>query len=244
MTEYNKEWPFNQQEESFIQSLGEARMFRTRDQISREGARSITDHMFVSILSLYAMSNNYSYAPVAANYAKHTLSRGGFNTPSPSGTDLYQTIFTMKRPGDLFKSPADGMLSNKVNLDENRLKRFLRGIADGTISSGEASSFLYKLERDLKIQDPKLRAARRLIQDWDTLNTTQQKLAGNQLMQHYRLHGRRSDLMPLFTSFAKDNNLELDTGEKKGIMKRIGRFAAASAGGFALGYAAGKATEL
>jgi hypothetical protein len=213
MTDYSKEWPFNNGE-SFIASLGEARMFRTRDQIASEGARGITDHIFVSLLSLFAMSNDYRYAPVASEYAKRTLSRGGFNTPSPSGTDLYQTLYTMKRPGELFSGKADAMLSGKVKIDEQRLRKFLRGISTGEINSQEASSFLYKLERDLKIQDPKLRAARRLIQDWDRLNSTQQKLAATQLMQHFRINARRSDIMPLFASFAKENNLEIEPEEK------------------------------
>ena len=33
----------------FIQSLGEARMFKTKQQIKGEGARSLTDHLFVSL---------------------------------------------------------------------------------------------------------------------------------------------------------------------------------------------------
>ena len=50
------------EELSFIQSLGEARMFKSRNQLEKEGARSLTDHLFVSLLALYAMSNDYKYA--------------------------------------------------------------------------------------------------------------------------------------------------------------------------------------
>jgi len=227
----------------FIESLGEARMFKSREQISREGSRVVTDHLFVSLLSLYAMSNDYRYAPVASEYARRTISRGSFNSPSPGGTDLYQTIFSLQRPGEMFNGKADDMLMGKVNIDANRLKRFIRGIEQGNISSQEAGAFLYKLERDLKIQNPKLRAARRLTQDWDTISSTQQKLVVNQLMQHYRLNGRRSDIMPLFSSFAKENNLEMDQQEKQSVAKRVAKGAAYAAGAFAVGYAAGKATE-
>jgi len=227
----------------FIESLGEARMFKTREQIAREGSRSVTDHLFVSLLSLYAMSNDYRYAPVASEYARRTISRGSFNSPSPGGTDLYQTIFSLQRPGEMFSGEADEMLMGKVRVDANRIKRFIRGIERGNVSSQEASAFLFKLERDLKIQDPKLRAARRLTQDWDSISSTQQKLVVNQLMQHYRLNGRRSDIMPLFSTFARDNNLVMNDEEKQSVFKKVAKGAAVAAGAFAVGYAAGKATE-
>lgn len=227
----------------FIESLGEARMFKSRQQIAREGSRVMTDHLFVSLLSLYAMSNDYNYAPVASSYARQTAGRGNFNNPSPGGTDLYQTIFSLKRPSELFSDEKDEALMGKVRLDDRRIKRFINGIARGNLSSQEASSFFFKLERDLKIQDPKLRAARRLIQDWDTLSTTQRKLASTQIMHHFRLNARRSDLMPIFGSFAKDNSLELKGEEKKSVLKKVAKGAAIAAGAFAVGYAAGKSTE-
>lgn len=224
----------------FMQSLGEARMFKTRDQIAREGARGLTDHLFVSLLSLFAMSNDYKYAPVASAYAQRTSQMGNYNRPSPSGTDLYQTIYSLQRPNEMFKGERDSMLMGKVNVDTNKIRRFVNGIKTGNVSSQQASQFFFKLERDLKIQDPKLRAARRLIQDWPTLTTQQQQLATTQLMKHFRLNGRRSDIMPLVGSFAKDNNLVISDKKKRTIAGTVAKGAAA----FAAGYIAGKATEL
>ena len=80
----------------FIQSLGEARMFKTRQQIKGEGARSLTDHLFVSLLSLYAMSNSYDHAPTVKQYARRTTMYGGFNRPSPSGTHISDNVYTFK----------------------------------------------------------------------------------------------------------------------------------------------------
>ena len=85
----------------FIQSLGEARMFKTRQQLASAGARALTDHLFVGLLSLYAMSNDYKYAPVAKQYARRTGMYGGFSRPSPSGTDVYKTIHTILKPEGL-----------------------------------------------------------------------------------------------------------------------------------------------
>lgn len=224
----------------FMQSLGEARMYKTKNQIKAEGARGITDHLFVSLLSLYAMSNDYKYAPVASKYAKRTIERGGFNNPAPSGTDLYQTLYTIGKPNGLLGGEKDDLLLNKVKLDQRKIRQFLKGVETGRMTPGQAQAFFFKLERDLAIQDPKLRAARRLAQNWTQLTTQQQQLVMTQLNMYYRQHARRSDIFPIFTQFAKDNNLVMEPSKKAKIAKRIARGAAA----FGIGYAAGKATEL
>ena len=223
---------------SVIQSLGEARMFRSKEQIAGAGARAITDHIFVNLLSLYAMSQDYNYAPVAKEYAKRTRAPGSsFGRAAPGGTDLYQSIFSALRSDSLLNKEKDAMLMGKVNIDKPRINRFLQQIQQGTVTDAQAMQFFYKLERDLKIQDPKLRASRRLISNWNGLTTQQQQLSGTQLMRYYRLNGRRSDIMPLYSKFTKDNDLILDKGEKRSIAGRIAR----GAGAFAAGYAIGKA---
>ena len=108
------------------------------------------------------------------------------------------------------------------------------------MSTSHAQQFFFKLERDLKIQDPKLRAARRLIQDWTKLSTQQQQLATTQLMRYFRLNARRSDLMPLFAKFAKDAGLEISDEKKSSIGKTLAKGAAA----FAVGYGLGKTMKL
>ena len=239
LMEGGHEVPARKEEQyGFINSLGEARMFKTRQQISREGARGVADHLFVSLLSLYAMSSNYDYAPVAKEYAKQTTRRGNFNLPSPSGSDLYQTMHTLLKPEGLVGNAKDDLLMNKINVDQVKIKRFLKNLEQGNASQSQAQQFFYKLEKDLAIQDPKLRATRRLVQNWNSLSTQQQQLAATQIDRYYRMNGMRSDIRPLFTKFAKDNKLIAGASR----MGRIAKTVARKAGAFAIGYAAGKAT--
>lgn len=221
----------------FIQTLGEARMFRSKNQIQKEGARSLADHLFVSMMSLYTMSQDYNYAPVAKEYAKRTTQLGNFNRPSPSGSDLYQTIFSLQQADSLLPNEKDKLLMNKVNIRSNNIKLFLNKIKQGNVTPAQAQQFFFKLEKDLKIQDPKLRAARRLAQDWPSLTSTQQKLVGTQLNRYYRMNARRSDLMPLFSKYTKDNDLIMNQKEKQSVKGAIVKGVAA----FAAGYAVGKA---
>ena len=163
-----------------------------------------------------------------------------WNKPSPSGTDLYQTIHSTLKPKGLADSEADKLLLNKVNVEQKRIRTFLKQIESGKINSGQAQAFFYRLEKNLAIQDPKLRAARRLVGEWDTLNTTQRQLAATQLTKYFRLNARRSDLNPIFTKYANEQGLEITDKKKGSIGKRIARGAAA----FAAGYTAGKMTGM
>ena len=54
------------------------------------------------------------------------------------------------------------------------------------------------------------------------------------------MFARRSDLAPLYGSFAKDKGLELAPKKKKSIAMGVAR----KVGAFAAGYAIGKATPL
>jgi len=224
----------------FIHELQESRMFRTKEQIAGGGARVLADHLFVNLLSLYAMSQDYNYAPVAKKYAQQTVLPGNFNRPSPSNTDLYMTLHSLKNSDRYMGKEKDSMLMDKIRLNDRQIKVFLNKIRTGNINKGQAQAFFYKLEKDLKIMDPKIRAARRLAQNWETLTTQQRELVGTQLNQYYRLHARRSDMMPLFTSFAKDNKLVLTDKEKSSIAGTLAKAAV----GFAAGYAIGKSYKI
>lgn len=223
---------------SFIQGLGEARMFKTKQQIAHEGADNITNHLFVSLMSLYMMSNSYDYSPVAKEYSRRTSNKGNFNMASPSGTDMYQTIHTLLKPNGLLGDEKDKLLLSKIKVDHLRIKRFLKQIEQGKVPAGQAQQFFYKLEKDLAIQDPKLRATRRLVQNWNDLSTQQQQLAATQLNRYYRGAGMRSDLRPLFTKYAADSKLVAGPRRMGKIAKTVARKATA----FGIGYAAAKAT--
>lgn len=220
---------------SFMQELGEARMFKTRQQIQKEGGYTLTNHLYANMLSLFIMSQDYNYAPVASQYAAKTIQLGGFGRPSPGGTDLFQTIHSLKKPEYFKGNTKDELLLKNVNVNDMHIRRFLQKVKAGKVSSQDAAPFFMKLERDLKIDDPKLRATRRLAQDWDRLNTAQRQLAGNHLNKYFRQNAWRSDMMPLFTKFAKDNNLNITPSRGKAIAKAVARKAAAFGAGYMLG---------
>ncbi len=230
----------NDKDLNFIQSLGEARMFKTRNQIQSEGVEQLSNHLFANLLSLFVLSQDYNYGPVAKAYAQKTTQMGGFGRPSPSGTDLFQTIHSLKNPSYFAGDARDAMLLNKININDTQIKRFLNKIKSGKVSSHDAAPFFMKLERDLKISDPKLRATRRLAQDWTKLSTAQRQLAGDHLFKYYRTNAWKSDMMPLYSKFAKDNNLALTQSKKATIAKSVAR----KVGSFAAGYIIGKNLEV
>jgi hypothetical protein len=146
----------------------------------------------------------------------------------------------LKKPEGLNDDPKDKLLLNKVRVDDRRIRAFLKQMEYGKLNPGSVQAFFYKLEKDLAIQDPKLKAARRLVGSWDNLTTNQQQLAATQLNKHFRLNARRSDLFPMFGKYANDKNLLIGRDDKKSIGARVARGAAA----FAAGYTAGKMTGM
>ena len=206
---------------SFMQELSEARLFKTRNQISNEGARSISDHIFVSILSLYIMSTDYQFNPVAVKYAARTNMYGAYNRPSPSGTDLYQALYSVQRP-ELFKGQAkDDLLMDKIRVEPQKIKKLLDQIKHNRVNSSTVSSELYRLERNLKIQDPKLRAARRLAQNWEQLNTSQRQLVATQINRYFMMNAMRSDIYPLFLNLLSHKTLLLAIVKRQQLAKQL-----------------------
>ena len=149
-------------------------------------------------------------------------------------------MFVLNKPAGIVDSAKDTLLLKKITVDNTRIKGFLRKIQNGSMSHGEAQSFFYRLESQLNIQDPKLRAARRLTQNWSKLTTGQRTLVATQLDRYYKTAAYRSDMRPIFMKFAKNNGLIVGASKAGKIAKRIARGAAA----FTAGYVAGKMTEL
>ena len=144
-------------------------MFKTRNQISNEGARSISDHIFVSILSLYIMSTDYQFNPVAVKYAARTNMYGAYNRPSPSGTDLYQALYSVQRP-ELFKGQAkDDLLMDKIRVEPQKIKKLLDQIKHNRVNSSTVSSELYRLERNLKNPRPKTTCGKKISTELGTI---------------------------------------------------------------------------
>jgi hypothetical protein len=66
-----------------------------------------------------------------------------------------------------------------------------------------------RLEKQLNITDSKLRAMRRLTQDWPSLTQMQREILVTRMLQFYRKNARRSELMVFLEDLGKTKGYEL-----------------------------------
>ena len=243
---------------SFIKdNCNESKMFRN-NYLSQLTLRDTVDSVFLNLLTLYMLSKEFETTPFAQDYAARTMSFANFTTPRVGGTDLYQGLHIMLYPtgrtASLLKAPEqNSALAAQLHTNAKLVKDFVRGIATGTLDRTTAIRIMYRLEGQMGIDISNYKSLRRLITDWENLTTTQRQLCVTRLLQYYRLRGRRSELLPVLETLARNKDMELtDVGNAElaalGAGSIVGSRSgngflsgvAKAAGGFAVGYAIGR----
>jgi len=243
---------------SFIrENCNESKMFRN-NYLKQLTLRDTVDSVFLNMITLYMLSKEFETRPFAQEYANRTIAFGNFAVPRVSGTDLYQGLHIMLYPAghtaaQLKAVEQNTALSSQLHTNVKLVKDFVRGIANGSLDRTTAIRIMYRLEGQMNIDISNYKSLRRLITDWENITTMQRQLCVTRLLQYYRLRGRRSELLPVLESLARNKNMELtDVGNAElaavgagaitgsrtgsGFMSSLAK----AAGGFAVGYAIGR----
>ena len=238
-----------QQQYSFIRDLNESKMFKTRQRVEGSNARDMADVTFMNMLSLYIMSNEYDMAPAAAAYAKKTMSTGNFNTYRQSGNDLHVGLSSIKN-GMPNTGAKDEAQLNRINLNDQKIKAYLRTVSMGKPVQG-APSFFMRLERDLDIKSSNYRSIRRLVQDWPRLNKMQKQLVITRMNQFYRTKAIRSELYPYIRDLGRSQGLLIKNAHNaekprmrgSDTLANIAQSAAAIGAGYFLGKSLARSSD-
>ena len=158
---------------SFIGSLNESKLFRSKNRVEGTSTRDMADVAFMNMLSLYIMSQTYDMAPAAAEYAKRTMKYGNQFKYQQGGTDLHIALSSLKN--GMGVCVKNQMQTSKLNIPEMQIRKFLADIQSGRRMPSPETFFL-KLERGLDIQNSNYRSVRRLAQNWPRLNSMQKQL--------------------------------------------------------------------
>jgi hypothetical protein len=209
----------------------ESRQYRSVSSTRQLNLRSVADFAFVDLLSLYILHNEYETAPVAARYADKTIGFRNFTKPRLGGTDLYLSLNILTNPDSIFSkkisqnAEADAILRDKIKLNLPTVKRYMDLLADGKITSADAAQLLLRLEKQLNITDSQLRSMRRLAQDWPNLTQMQREILVTRMLQFYRKHAKRSELMVFLEDLGKSKGYEI-RGPIDAELKNLGYGAA------------------
>jgi len=242
---------------SFIrENCNESKMFRNNF-LTQMTLRDAVDSVFINMLTVYMLSQEFDTAPFAQDYARRTMQYGNFNLSRVGGTDLYQGIHILMNPhGEMashLKAPEQNeALAADLNTNKKFILDFLRGVASGHMDPTTAIRILYRLEGQMNVDVSNYKSLRRLISDWKNLTTHQRQLCVTRLLQYYRVRGKHSELLPVLDALSKSKGLELSDADNAelsamgagavagsrsstGFLTSLAKIAAAGAAGYAIG---------
>lgn len=214
----------------FLQELSEARLFRNPARMQEIFASELADNFFNAVLALQTLKQNDPKA--AQKYAKQTLQSGNIDGWRSSGSDFHNMAFMLKNP-DRYQGRM--VTDRHVSLPSLQLMGWLRNMAMGRDDKQYDRQFLLKLQKNLAIQSPGLKAARRLVADWEHALPLEKKLAASKIYQGMRHDLQASDMYGQYNKMMHKNKLFVDEiPEKRGI-PLAAKVAAAAVGGYYLG---------
>lgn len=211
----------------FLKSLDENQLLRLRKPSSFT-ARDIGDLAFLYLVTLHVLRTEYQSAPFAQGYAAQTNRHGGYASPDPTNTDLYQFLNVIFDHNGALASRLDNQEANDLlwpmlTPSQATVRQLLSEIARrGPYDGKNARRLLLKLEQQLHITNSNYKSMRRLAGEWtsDDIDTYQQQLVITRMLQALRTRARQGDILPQLESLARHGNYELnahvnaETGQK------------------------------
>lgn len=199
----------NNENESMLQELHEARMFRRVSQLVEQPFGDISRRIFEHALALEVLS--YINPKAAADYAKEILKYQDFAGFRAQAVDMYNLIVVVLRK-ERFKDKMD--IPDDIVIPELRLKRWLRAIAAGRPDHVDFKAFIMILQNRLQVssasRSTEMLQLRRMVVDWERASPDERKQTIGRLAYYMReMHGPVSDLVVALIGVASSKGLNL-----------------------------------
>lgn len=215
----------------FIQELSEARLFRNPAKMGEVFTSELADNFFNAVLALQTLKQTDPKA--AQKYAQQTLQSGSVDGWRSSGSDLHNMAFMLKN-----QDRYEGRMTKDrhVTMPNLMFVGWLRNMAAGRDDKRYDRTFLLRLQKELAVQSPGLRAARRLIADWDHALNDERKLAATRVHQGMRHNMQSSDMYAPYNKMVNKKGLLIkDADEPRFKVPLAAKIAGAAVGGYFLG---------
>lgn len=157
--------------------LCEALLYRSTRSFGVLTGRDIADLLFIHTMLLYVLAQESQTEKYAQDYAYDTIKFGTYALFRTHATDIYLLAYTV-----LVDHSTQVKLKNHIEsrdlLDSLQFNRkqhvdFLRRISTGDETTGIAVSYLYRLETQLRVENPRLKFMRRSVVTWHTMSQKQ-----------------------------------------------------------------------
>lgn len=213
--------------------------FRTMRGLMNYDVKTMSEFLYFEIVRLIILYKIYDTAPYASDYAKRTVIRP-FSVPfSMVDTDLKAILVYFNNIDGYRKlNKKESLFLSRLDVDVKNIMNFVKKIQHGMYVGGIEQNFLMKLERNLHLDSPKLRAMSILARRWDRLSSSDMLLLIDKMDNYGSLYLRHSELTRKIHKLKKEheqmNNKDNEDKEKKSGSLTLGDiFAGAASVGLA-----------
>jgi hypothetical protein len=231
------------------QELSEARLYRTTSQFGAFDGRDIANLIYLITMSTYMTSNDYPTEKIGKQYARRTIQNGPYAIFKTHANDLYLLCYTALHPNNDHVNMRNKIVSkrflDRLNFNGRAHIQFLRNIVSGYADDAKASTYFFRLEQQLKIQDPKYKQWRRVVSNWSNATTKQKANTRNNIYKEFRRVGRgagvKAEMAGLLSSSMNDRTIkrlrrDMDLETRPSTARRVaGTVAGAAAGRYVAG---------
>lgn len=196
----------------FIKDLQEARLTRNSNNQRELTYYDCKERSYLLLLMIQTMRFYRKYRTEASRYSSKTVMYRDYSRFRVDTTDLYNLLYfvmgdeqalgKLKNPGAAAKERKNTLIS------VGNLNGLLRRMASNDLPSKQDIVDLAKLEKELDIKNNDYKTLRRRLSTFDTDTQSERKTTVTRLIFAARTKLSDSDLMPLFSKFAADGNLE------------------------------------
>ena len=165
--------------------------------------------LFFELLRLTFMYKVYDLSGKASNYAKDTIIRPLHSPYSMRDTEIkaFLKYFTDIHDNEDVLSKNDKIFLNQVDVDDFKIISYLRKMMNMNPLGTHADVMLKQFQRDLMVDDPKLRAMITLVVKWESLTGNEMKLLVERIKNYGLLHMRHSRLTKDINQFANKKSV-------------------------------------
>lgn len=205
----------------FIGTIAESKLIPSQSNLKQYTAPDLAELAVLYICGLYVMHSFKETSPKAEAYAKRTTQYGvKWDKWQAGGTDLYVILYGLKASNVTLKDQADSdSFKGRLPFGEAALTAWIRQMASGHIQTMAHRTLFTRLDANFKIGNSSIRAVRRMVMDWNDLDSHDRKLTMTRLLQLLKARAPKSEIMNDLRRVADRHDLEIsgvcnkDTGE-------------------------------
>jgi hypothetical protein len=206
---------------SLFADLTESKLIPSYWHVSNYTADQIGDIVYLYLMGLYILSVDPSTSKWAGDYARKTLANGPFTQKLNTANDLYVMLFALKGGVGFKDKIRSSKYLGKIRIDWRKLHDFLYDLANGLPRNHRA--FLLNLDAGLNIMDGDLKAIRREVMDWSSMDHDSRMAVVTRLLSKLHMVAGKGEIFPELQKHARTPEIkpEVNTGTLTGLFKGL-----------------------